>query len=406
MLIFRRINQMKNFSVNSTIRFRAKEYQLRTSNNGQQSKIVCSLFRSGEFINSKEIRYNEKNDGELLKLIKNFHDQRKLEIERFFNLSDRLREENNFELQNMLGLIFARNKLHLEAIREFGNIINQNPSDTWAYNNLGKALLSIKKYEAALKAFQRAIVLSPKYADLYNNCGLVYLEMGQCKNAVEEFDRAIELNPYYAEAFFNKALTYVLNQITRNDFDLTQNYYEEVTRCLEKARLINPSYQNDHYLNGLEYIKADEPGKAFEELKIAKYRGTQFFYRYDKYEYYLKLFFLDELNHFELIWKYIKFLQELLKKYPNHADIYNDLGLAYCMLRNYINEKAIISFKSALDINPEFEKAKRNYKLTSYEKTGSELFLKAITSKRYGNGQLEDQIEEKIVMPSITNKIE
>ena len=120
----------------------------------------------------------------------------------------------------------------------------------------------------------------------------------------------------------------------------------------------------------------------------------------------MKLFILDDANYFELIWKYMKFLQELLKKYPNHADIYNDLGLAYCMLRNYINEKAIVSFKNALEINPDFEKAKRNYKLTSYEKTGSDLFLKAITSKRYGNGKLEDQIEEEILMPTITNKIE
>jgi len=397
---------MKNFSINSTIRFRAKEYQLRTSNNGQQNKIICTLFRNGEYLNSKEFTYNKKSDGELVKLIKKFHEERKLEIERFFQLSDRLRKEKNFELQNMLGLIFARNNLNLEAIREFGNIINQNPSDTWAYNNLGKALLSIKKYEAALKAFQRAIALSPKYADLYNNCGLVYLEMGECKNAVDQFDKAIDLNPYYAEAFFNKALAYILNQITRNDFELTQNYYEEVISCLKKARLINPSYQNDHYLSGLEYIKSEEPSRAFEELKIAKYQGSQFFYRYEKYEYYLKLFFLDETNHFELIWKYIKFLQGLLKKYPNHADIYNDLGLAYCMLRNYINEKAIDSFKSALEINPNFEKAKRNFKLSTYEKTGSELFLKAITSKHYGNGGLEDRVEEKIVMPSITSKLE
>jgi len=397
---------MQNFSVNSTIGFQAKEYQLRTSNNGQQNKIVCSLFRDGEFINSKEIKYYEKNDGELLKLIKKFHKERKTEIERFFNLSDRLKEDNNFDLKNMLGLIFARNNLYLEAIREFGNIINQNPSDTWAYNNLGKALLSLKKYEAALKAFQRAIVLNPKYADLYNNYGLVYLEMGQCKKSVAEFDKAIELNPYYAEAFFNKALAYILNQITRNDFELTQNYKEEVTKSLEKARLINPSYQNENYHKALEYIETDEPRKAFEYLKIAKYKGTQFFHRYDKYEYYLKLFYFDDENQFELIWKYIKFLQELLKKYPNHADIYNDLGLAYCMLRNYINEKAIQSFRDALEINPNFEKAKRNYKLTSYEKTGSELFLKAITSKRYGNGKLEDQLEEQILIPTITEKME
>jgi len=378
---------MQNFSVNSTIHFQSKEYQLRTSNNGQDNKIVCALFRNGEFVNSREMRYNKMNDGELLEVIKKFHEQRRIEIEGFFTLSQKLRQEKNAELQNMLGLIFARNSMQLEAIREFGNVINNNPSDSWAYDNLGKALLSLKKYEAALKAFHRAIELSPGYSDLYNHCGIAYMEMGECRKAIEQFDKAIELNSYYAEAYFNRALALILNQIIRSDFDLTQNYGNEVLKALEKARLINPGYQNQHYAQGLEYLKADDQLKAFEELKNAKYRGTQYFQRYDKYEYYLKIFNVDESNQFELIWKYIKYLQGLLKKYPNHADICNDLGLAYCILKNYINEKAINSFKCALDINPNFEKARRNYKLSTYEKIGSDLFLKALITQGYRNGR-------------------
>jgi len=397
---------MQNFSINSTINFGSREYQLRTSNNGQQNKIICSLFRNGEFINSKEMKYNEKNDKKLSELIKEFHQKRKREIERFFDLSEKFKEENNSELQNMLGLIFARNNMHLEAIREFGSVINQNPSDSWAYDNLGKALLSIKKYDAALTAFQQAINLNPNYADLYNNCGLAYLELGDCKTAVEQFDKAIELNSYYAEAYFNRALAIILNQVTRNNFELTQNYVQEVTRSLEKACLIQPSYQNQYYHKGIEYLKADEPKKALEELKFAKFKVTQFFQRYDKYEYYLKLFFLDDSDQFERIWNYIKFLQSLIKKYPNHADIYNDLGLAYCMLRNYINEKAIDSFRNALKINPNFEKAQRNYKLSSYERTGAELFLKALTTKRYDNGNLKDKEEQLEALTTTYNNIE
>jgi len=397
---------MQNFNINSTIYFCSREYQLRTSNNGQQNKIICSLFRNGEFINSKEMKYNDKNDKKLSELIKEFHQKRKKEIERFFDLSEKFKEENNSELQNMLGLIFARNNMHLEAIREFGSVINQNPSDSWAYDNLGKALLSIKKYDAALRAFQQAINLNPNYADLYNNCGLAYLEMGDCQNAAEQFDKAIELNSYYAEAYFNRALALILNQVTRDNFELTHNYIQEVTQSLEKACLIQPSYQNQFYHKGIEYLKADEPQKALEELKFAKFKVNQFYQRYDKYEYYVKLFFLDDSDHFERIWKYIKFLQSLIKKYPNHADIYNDLGLAYCMLRNYINEKAINSFRNALEINPNFEKARRNYKLSSYERTGAELFLKALTTKRYDNENLKDKEEEVESLTTIYNNIE
>ena len=386
---------MQNFNVNSTIYFSSREYQLRTSNNGQQNKIICSLFRNGEFINSKEMRCNEQNNKKLAELIKEFHERRRKEIERFFDLSEKFKAENNSELQNMLGLIFARNNMHLEAIREFGSVINQNPSNSWAYDNLGKALLSIKKYDAALRAFQRAVELSPNYADLYNNCGIAYLEMGDCKNAVEQFDTAIEMNPYYAEAYFNRGLAFILNQINRNDFELTHNYLEEVMKSLEQACLIQPGYQNQFYHKGIESLKAEEPQKAFDELKLAKFKVTQVSIRYDKYEYYLKLFFLDDSDYFERIWKYIKFLQGLIKKYPNHADIYNDLGLAYTMLRNYINEKAINSFRTALEINPNFEKAKRNFKLSSYEQTGAEIFLKALTTRRIDNGNSAGGKEDK-----------
>lgn len=386
---------MQDFSLNSTVRFREKEYQIITSNNGQENKIICSIFRNGEFINSREMKYEQQNNNDLQGIIKRFHEQRKSEIEYFFNLSEKLKAEKNFELQNMLGLIFARNNMHLEAIREFGNVINNHPYDTWAHINLGKALLSLKKYDSALKAFNRAIELNPHYADLYNNCGLVYLQMGACKKAVEQFDKAIELNTYYAEAYFNRALAYILNQINREDFELTHHYHEEVNKSLDKAGLINSSYLNDYYRKGLEYIKSNEPLKAFENLKIAKYGGTQYLYRYDKYEHYLKLLLMDDGNQFEVIWKYIKFLQKLIKKYPNHADIYNDLGLAYCMLRNFINDKAISCFRTALDINPKFEKAQRNLKLSSYEKTGADLFLKAITSMRPNNGKMRIEPEPK-----------
>ncbi len=388
---------MQNFHVNSTIRFRAKEYQLMTSNNGQENKIVCSLFRSGEFINSREKRYEQKSDEGLLELIRQFHEQRKAEIEQLFYISERLKEEPNSDLQNMLGLIFAKNNMHVEAIREFTGVIDENPSNSWAYENMGQALLALKRYDAALKAFERAIEINPNYADLHNNMGLVYLAQGECKQAVDKFDKAIELNPYYAEAYFNKGLAYILNQINRDDYSLSQSFPHEATRALDQARLINPGYQNDYFSTGLKHLNGGAFQQAFDAMTMAKRAGTRSLYRYEKYEYFLKLLFIDEANHFEMIWKYIKFLQDLLKKYPSHADIYNDLGLAYCMLRNYVNEKAISCFKSALEINPEFEKAQRNFKLSSYERTGSELFLKAITLKGQGNGKLKRQPPEPTV---------
>ena len=394
---------MQNFSLNSTIRFGDKDYQLITSNNGQDNKIICSLFRSGEFINSKETKYEKEINGDLQELVKQFHEQRKSEIEQFFTVSEKLNAHASPDLQNMLGLVFARNNLHAEAIREFRNIISRFPTDSWAYDNLGKAFLSLKKHDAALKAFHRAVELNPHYADLYNNCGIAYFETGKCKLAVEHFDKAIELNPYYAEAYFNRGLTLILNQINRDDYELTINFPDEALKSLDKAGLINPGYLNDHYHHAIKFLNNNDPQSALEHLKLAKHKGTHSYYRYDKYEFYLKLIFLNETKYFETIWKYIKFLQDLIKKYPHHADLYNDLGLAYSILRNFINDKAIESFQLALEINPEFEKAKRNFKLSSYEKTGSDLFLKALTSLRSRRESLKFEIRDKYETEPITN---
>ena len=61
---------MQNFSMNSKMVHEGKEYQIRTSNNGRLNKVICSLFRDGDFINSKEIEYkNISAKNELLAVI-------------------------------------------------------------------------------------------------------------------------------------------------------------------------------------------------------------------------------------------------------------------------------------------------------------------------------------------------
>jgi tetratricopeptide (TPR) repeat protein len=267
--------------------------------------------------------------------------------------------------------------------------------------------VAIKKNEHAIKAFKKAIKISPNYVDFYNNLGNAYLKIGACRNAVQQFNVAINQNNYYAEAYFNKGLAYVLNQLKKDDFELTANYRKEVKICFDKAILMNPSYQNKHFAKGLEYIEADKPLEAMEELQLAKEEGIYYSYLFDKYDYFLKILFCsNEDESYELVWNYIHFLKELLKKYPGHADVYNDLGLAYCMLRNYMNDKAIVHFDNALKINPNFKNAKRNFKLSHYEKVGSELFLEALTLKRHENGleTNEDKLKDLIIEQQPVNR--
>ncbi|MBN2009293.1 tetratricopeptide repeat protein [candidate division KSB1 bacterium] len=391
---------MQNFSLNSKVYYDSKEYQIRTSNNGQLNKVICSLFRDGDFINSKEISYKDvKDNAELLSLTKKFHNERKTEIELFFHLSQKLSENGSAELLNMLGLILDKYNLHYEAVKEFLKALEKQPTYSWIYNNLGKSLTAIKRYDQAMKAFQNAIRITPNYADFYNNLGKVYLDNGSCSQAAQQFDKAIELNSYYAEAYFNKGMTYIANQILREDFKLTTNYKTEAIACFERACLMNPSYQNSAYTEALSLVDKQDMKAALDKMKIARDQGTQLTYIHIKYEYFLKILFCEQDESYDTILEYVNFLKELIENYPGHADLYNDLGLAYSMLRNYINEKAIESFESALKINPKFEQAKRNLKLSNYEKVGSELFLKAITfSERVKEPKKLPEKQKKLVI--------
>jgi len=395
---------MQNFSINSVLRFNGREYQFRTSNNGRLNKIVCALFRNGGFINSKEIEYNEDNETLLLDKIKKFHEQRKKELELYFNLSEKLKVKGNSELLNMLGLIFDNYKLHKEAIEEYIQASQQKADDSRSYNNMGKSLIALKMNDQAIKAFQKAIKINPNYVDFYNNLGIAYLKIGACKSAVQQFNLAINLNSYYAEAHFNKAMSYILNQIKHEDYELTNNYQEEVQNSLKKAVLMNPSYQNKYYVSGLEYFNANKPLEALEELKKAKTEGSSFSYLHEKYNYFLKILFSDDEDYrFEMVWEYIHFLKELIKKYPGHADIYNDLGLAYCMLRNYLSDEAITSFKNAIKINPQYKSAQRNLKLSHYEKKGSVIFLEALAFPKQNGEATSAKTQRKFVDESPNN---
>lgn len=369
---------MQNFSVSSLILFNKIEYQLRTSRNGRHNRIVSSLFRNAELINSKEIGVEDAEESSMFDKIKQFHENRKKEIEWYFSLSIKLETDGNAVLQNMLGAIFEKNNLHAEAIKEYIKANRRDPMNSQTYKNLGQALFGLKKYDHAIQAFEKAIELSPHYADLYNHLGAIYLEKEECRKAYDLFTEAIDINPYYAEAYLNQGIALIINKLRRQDFSLSKNYQTDLNKVFNKATQMNPSYLNKYFQESQKDLTENKLEKALENLKLTKVVGAPPSYFHEKYYYYIKLLTSDENASYELIGEYIKFLQGLLKKYPNHADIHNDLGLAYCILRNYVDKKAMSSFENALKINPKFKKARRNLRLFNYESTGAQILLQTI----------------------------
>jgi tetratricopeptide (TPR) repeat protein len=370
---------MGDFVFNDVVRTKKGEYFLKTANSKYQSQIISSFFRNGTLIASHQHEYDNKiSDEALLARTREFHEQKKGEIQMLLKLAERLRESEHAQTKNLLGQAFFQKGMYEEAISEFEEAVILSPKTSGFYNNLGLAYLAVNKYDEAIAVLERAIGLNSEYADFQNNLGVAYLKKEQCKKAVEQFQHAIAINPYYAEAHFNMALALVLNAITKEDFSLSINCQQRVVEYLEKAAKINPAYNNEHVTSGQDFLKRNQYENAYEafsegQRSISRPADLAFIV-----DFYLQVIYNSKKLNSAAIWKHIRQLQGVLEKYPNRADLYNHLGVAYVIMSKFVNHKAIQQFQKALQINPTFERAKRNQRLAEFDHKGIQLLFDAI----------------------------
>ncbi len=371
---------MGEFVFNDIIRSNKGEYFLKTGNSTYQNRIISSFFRNGTLIDSQYEAYDPSlSDEQLLNTTRRFHEEKKAEVQSLLGLAEKLKESDQATTKNILGLAFLRRGMFDEAINEFEEAIVLDPENSAIYNNLGKAYIGVDKIEDATRVLEQAVEISPNFADIHNNLGYAYLKQEFCKKAVEHFQKAVELNSYYAEAFYNLALALVLNAHKREDFNLSVNCYTKVMDNMEKAFRINPNYRNEHFERGEEFLRQKDYEQAYHEFEkggrgVLKPNDLSFII-----DFYLRIMHNDGKNlKSSIIWKHIRQLEEMLKKYPNYADLYNHLGVAYVIMSKYVNSKAMQQFNKALNINPDFEKAKRNKRLAEYDNKGIQLLFDAI----------------------------
>jgi len=370
---------MGDFVFNDVVRSKKGEYFLKTVNNNYQNQIISSFFRNGTLIASHHQDYEAKlADEALLTRTREYHEQKKSEIQTLMRLAEKLKESDNAETKNLLGQAFLKKGLYEEAIGEFEEAIILDPRVSGLYNSLGTAYIAVGRFDEALGVLEQALKLKADRADYHNNLGVAYLKKEQCRKAVERFQRALEINPYFAEACFNLALGLALNSVTKEDFQLSVNGQQRIVEHLEKAAKINPNYKNEHIARGEEALRRNEYEKAYEDFlqgqrHIPKPADLSFVI-----DFYLQVLYNSKKLNSAAIWRHIRQLQDIIDKHPNYADLYNHLGVAYVVMSKYVNNKAVQYFEKAQQINPAFDRAKRNQKLAEYDHKGIQLLFDAI----------------------------
>ncbi len=144
---------------------------------------------------------------------------------------------------------------HQEAVAELRRLVEMDPEDTMALNNLGAALSEIGDFDGAAAQFKKTLSIDPDNYKAYSNLGVAFGRIGKFDQAEIQFKKALSINP--DDARTHSAYGGVLFQSGR---------LEEARVYLEKALDINPADADAHNNLGGIFARAGNFDEAIRHF--------------------------------------------------------------------------------------------------------------------------------------------
>ena len=152
-----------------------------------------------------------------------------------------------------LGMVYRQEKRNDEAETILQKAIKLNPSDTCAYNQLGRLYYDLEKYPLAADSFTTLVKFAPTSVNYYFLASSLY-ESGRAKDSIEYYRRALKLDQYNAALCIDLATAY--SQLAR---------YQEAEAALELAVLAKPDSIKARSFLGVTYYLRGKVDAAMEQ---------------------------------------------------------------------------------------------------------------------------------------------
>jgi tetratricopeptide (TPR) repeat protein len=105
------------------------------------------------------------------------------------------RVPNNFEVEELLGLLYASMSQDAKAIPHLNAAVRLKPTSATARTNLGACLLRTGNLELAGEQFRKALALTPNDYSANHNLGEFYIQSGKVAEARPLLERAQGIDP-------------------------------------------------------------------------------------------------------------------------------------------------------------------------------------------------------------------
>ena len=134
----------------------------------------------------------------------------------------------------------------------------KDPNHKWAWNNLGRAYVSLGSPEVAIKAYKKQIEVNPKDEYAYKNLGWVYSGMKRYDDAVGAYRKHIEINPGDKDAY--GYLGWTLGAMEK---------WDEAAQAYEKSAALNPDQSSSYTQWAHALMKSGKTDDARKQLDHA-----------------------------------------------------------------------------------------------------------------------------------------
>jgi len=374
---------------NDNVNVNGRTFHIQTGSNLNKGVARCEVFEGGRLITSqvvdferRKMRDEESLEKRIRKIVSGLHQETLSEIDLIFQIAEKVKKLKHAPSNIKLGLIFLSNNLVKDAIEQFETALSMDPDSAAAFNNLGLAHIKLGQNSKAVKYLNKALEKGQPYADIYHNLGLAYLNEGQYYKALTNFQEALRINPNYLKTHYNLIIVYLKSVIADKSDALLPPpsiRLERARQQLEKMKASGNKVFMMIYPSVVSMLDHSELEKAAQILETNRDKiFPQEVLSLIGMDFYLKFMYGGKGLNSEMISRFEQQLYQAIEEHPQYADLWNNLGIVHLIQCRNLFLKALNEFDHALEINPAFDKARKNKKLVENDGKEFLILLRAI----------------------------
>ncbi|MEH2453906.1 tetratricopeptide repeat protein [Nostoc sp.] len=186
-------------------------------------------------------------------------------------------EPNNGKAYNNLGNALRRQGKLDAALAAHQKALELNPNDAEAYVGIGNVLNAQGKLEEALASHNKALQINPNLAIAYNGLGIALNDQKKLDAAVAAYQKAIQLNPNLAQAYNNLGIALFLSN--HNKLDAAVAAFQKALTLPEDNSGTPPTpHTVAHSALGLVFQQQKKLKEAIEHFDKAEEIDPNFIY--------------------------------------------------------------------------------------------------------------------------------